>query len=120
MDEFVDDLREAQQENAAEAAGDEESDDGLKEEWDGELGEESDGDSDEESDEVVRDAIRKLQAGETILLYVARALLCACDPVSPRASLTLLSSLLAAACSTTRSATRAPRRFRRRSRATRR
>ena len=60
MDEFGDDLREAQQENAAEAAGDEESDDGLNEESDGELGEESD----EESDEVVRDAIRKIQAGE--------------------------------------------------------
>ena len=59
MDEFGDDLREARQENAAEAAGDEESDDGLNEESDGELGEERDG--------VVRDAIAQLQAGETDL-----------------------------------------------------
>ena len=51
MDEFGDDLREAQQENAAGAAEDEESDDGLNEESDGELGEESDEESDEESNE---------------------------------------------------------------------
>ena len=67
MDEFGDDLREARQENAAEAAGDEESDDGLNEESDGELGEESDEESDDEWEEVVRDAIRKLHAGETSL-----------------------------------------------------
>jgi hypothetical protein len=54
MDEFGDDVREAQQ-NAAE---------------DGESDEESDGESDEESkisDQVVRNAIARLQAGETNL-----------------------------------------------------
>ena len=70
MDEFGDDLREARQENAAEAAEDEElgeesdgvSDEESDEESDGESGEES-----EERDEVVRDAIALLQAGETNL-----------------------------------------------------
>jgi hypothetical protein len=58
MDEFGDDLREARQENAAEAAEDEESDDGLNEESDEES---------KERDGVVRDAIAQLQAGETDL-----------------------------------------------------
>jgi hypothetical protein len=57
MDEFGDDVREA--ENAAE---EEESDEEADEEADGEA----DGQA-EESDKVVRDAIAQLQAGESIL-----------------------------------------------------
>ena len=56
MDEFGDDVREAEHwENAAQ---DQESEEDL----DGESGEES-----EESEQVVRDAIARLQAGETSL-----------------------------------------------------
>jgi hypothetical protein len=59
MDEFGDDVREAQQENAAE---EEESDEEADEETDGEA----DGEA-EEADKVVRDAIAQLQAWESIL-----------------------------------------------------
>jgi hypothetical protein len=64
MDEFGDDVREAQHwENAAEEEeSDEELDEESEEESDGESHEES-----EESDQVVRDAIAQLQAGETNL-----------------------------------------------------
>ncbi len=71
MDEFGDDVHEAEQENAAE---DGESEEELDEELDGvsdeESDEESDGEWDEESaswEEVVRDAIAQLQAGKTHL-----------------------------------------------------
>jgi hypothetical protein len=60
MDEFADDVREAQQENAAE---DEELDEESDEESDGESDEES-----KESDKVVRDALAQLQAGEKELM----------------------------------------------------
>jgi hypothetical protein len=71
LDEFGDDVREAQEENAAE---DEESDEESGEELAGVSDEESDeesyeesGDEAEESDEVVHGAIAQLQAGETNL-----------------------------------------------------
>ncbi len=61
MDEVGDDVGEAEQwENVA---WDGESDEELDEERD----EESDGESHEESEQVVRDAIARLQAGETSL-----------------------------------------------------
>jgi hypothetical protein len=66
MDEFEDDVREAQQENAVE-------EEELDEESDEELDEESDEESDGEHQESewakkrVREAIALLQAGETFL-----------------------------------------------------
>jgi hypothetical protein len=64
MDEVGDDVGEAQQwENVAlDGESDEELDEDSDEELDGESHEES-----EESEQVVRDAIARLQAGETSL-----------------------------------------------------
>ncbi len=114
MDEVGDDVRGAERwENVA---LDDESDD----ESDEESHEESDGESHEESgvsDQVVRDGFAQLQAGKKNLKRVVLDVLC-------RRPCVIISipdpPLLAAACAAAGSATRAPRRYRRRSRATRR